>query len=103
MPEMLLTILLPIIRKTRWLSDEDKRIVRAPSLHTYIMISADLADVLPFVQGRPLVTDPLLIERIRKTSSPSIDAPVSRVSGLILPAVLICVVVSKGPIHSKVT
>lgn len=92
MPEMLLTILLPIIRKTRWISDEDNHINRAPCLLTYIMISADLADVLPFVQGRPLVTDPLLIERIRKTSSPSIDAPVASVSGLIPPAVLICVV-----------
>lgn len=47
-----------------------------------IVAIADQAEVLPFGPGRAPVTDPLLIEKVRKTSSPSINAAVAEISGL---------------------
>lgn len=60
MSEMLLTILPPIIRKTGWTFGEVNHSDHALTLRPELMISADLADVLPFVQGQPLVKHPSL-------------------------------------------
>lgn len=63
------------MRLTVWSFFYTHNCVRALNSHAELMVDAEQADVLPFGQGRAPVTDPLLIGRLTKTSSPFIHDP----------------------------